>query len=328
MSFILIPALTVAQQWYPLRRGLASGLVNLAFGLSAAVMSPVVGHWLQALGYRPLTRLLGICALVTGFVAASFLRRPTAAPVPTSGTAKGHLADPNRVVTMRQTLQTRAFWCLWLVCGLAGAAGIATVTLSTTFGMAQGLRLEQAVLILTGFNVTNGASRLITGHLSDAIGRRLTMGLTFAAAGLGYVLLPQVTGLGSWMVAAAVVGFAFGTLFAVSAPLIVDCFGMARFGAVFGLVFTAYAFVAGPLEPWLSGYILDQTDGNFTLVFTYLGSLCLVSAFLIRYVRPAKPWRFKTVLSSQVVSRFLKAAARISNRYIKQAHGSLISQCS
>jgi OFA family oxalate/formate antiporter-like MFS transporter len=130
---------------------------------------------------------------------------------------------------------------------------------------------------------------LIAGHLSDMMGRRLTMGLTFGAAGLGYLLLPRVTGLGSWIIAAAVVGFAFGTLFAVSAPLIVDCFGMARFGAVFGLVFTAYAFVAGPLGPWLSGFILDQTGGNFTFVFTYLGSLCLVSAVLIRYVRPSKP---------------------------------------
>jgi OFA family oxalate/formate antiporter-like MFS transporter len=130
---------------------------------------------------------------------------------------------------------------------------------------------------------------LIAGHLSDMMGRRLTMGLTFGAAGLGYVLLPQVTGLVSWIIAAAVVGFAFGTLFSVSAPLIVDCFGMARFGAVFGLVFTAYAFVAGPLGPWLSGYILDRTGGNFTLVFTYLGSLCLVSAVLIRYVHPPKP---------------------------------------
>jgi hypothetical protein len=60
-------------------------------------------------------------------------------------------------------------------------------------------------------------------------------------------------------------------------------------GFAFGQVFAAYAFVVGPLEPWLSGHILDQTGGNFTLVFTYLGSLCLVSAVLIRCVRPPKP---------------------------------------
>jgi OFA family oxalate/formate antiporter-like MFS transporter len=251
-------------------------------------MSPLLSHGLQVLGYRPLTRLLGICALVTGLGAASFLRRP-AAPPPLQAAGKPHAADTGRVVTMGQTLQSPAFWCLWLVWGLAGGAGIATVTLSTTFGMARGLTLRHAVLILTAFNVTNGASRLIAGYLSDVMGRRLTMGLAFGAAGLGYLLLPHLSGLGGWMVAASVVGFAFGTLFAVSAPLIVDCFGMARFGAVFGLVFTAYAFVAGPLGPWLSGHILDRTGGNYTLVFTYLGGLCLVSALLIRWVRPPRP---------------------------------------
>ena len=61
--------------------------------------------------------------------------------------------------------------------------------------------------------------------------------------------------------------------FAVSAPLATDCFGMTHFGAIFGLVFMAYGFVAGPLGPWLSGHVLDSTQGNFQVVFTYLVSI-------------------------------------------------------
>ena len=285
VSFILVPALTVAQQWFPLRRGFASGMVNMVFGLSAAVMSPIITQWMVSIGYQPLTRILGICALVTGFAAAPFLRLPQKVSIPVSTTESTAL--PSSRTTLRRTLKTASFWCIWLIWGTAGAAGIATVTLSTTFGVARGLSIEKAVLILTAFNITNGASRLIAGYLSDSIGRRLTMGLTFAAAGLGYWLLPYMTGLTWWIVAAAVVGFAFGTLFAVSAPLIVDCFGMERFGAVFGMVFTAYAFVAGPIGPWLSGWLLDRTSGNFAFVFGYLGTLCAISAVLIRFVTPS-----------------------------------------
>ena len=51
------------------------------------------------------------------------------------------------------------------------------------------------------------------------------MSLTFFAAGSAYLLLPRMTDLTAIMVLAAVIGFAFGTLFAVSAPLAVDCFG-------------------------------------------------------------------------------------------------------
>jgi len=108
------------------------------------------------------------------------------------------------------------------------------------------------------------------------------------SAGLAYVLLPYLDGLAVWAVLAAVVGFAFGTLFAVSAPLATDCFGMAHFGAIFGLVFTAYGFVAGPLGPWLSGHVLDSTQGNFQAVFTYLGVFFFVSALLIWFARPPK----------------------------------------
>ena len=288
VSFILIPALSIAQQWYPERRGLASGMVNLAFGLSAAVMSPPIAYGMNRLGYLRTTQILGVCALLTGLATIPFLRRPSSALLSVSAKA-GPSSRSMHPLTLPRILRTHSFWCIWLVWGFAGAAGISTVTLSTTFGLARGLTMEKAVLLLTAFNITNGISRLITGYFSDAVGRRLTMGITFAIAGVGYGLLPHVTGLTAWLVVAAMVGFSFGTLFAVSAPLIVDCFGMENFGTVFGMVFTAYAFVAGPLGPWLSGYILDRTSGDFTLIFHYLGVLCLLSAFLIRYVTPPGP---------------------------------------
>ncbi len=71
-------------------------------------------------------------------------------------------------------------------------------------------------------------------------------------------------------------------------PLAGDCFGMAHFGAIFGLIFTAYGFLAGPLGPWPSGYIVDSTQGHYTIVFSHLGFMYLASAGIILLVRP---WR-------------------------------------
>ncbi len=62
---------------------------------------------------------------------------------------------------------------------------------------------------------------------------------------------------------AAVVGFAFGTLFAVSAPLTTDCFGITHFGAISGLVFTVYGFVAGPLGPLAGRASARRHPGKF-----------------------------------------------------------------
>ncbi len=145
------------------------------------------------------------------------------------------------------------------------------------------------MILLTPFNLTNGVSRLVSGYGSDILGRSRMMGASFLCAACAYWLLAYVDDLLWWAVLAAVVGFAFGTLFAVSAPLVVDCFGMGHFGAVFGLVFTAYGFVAGVLGPWLSGYVLDASGGRFESVFLYLGGFYLISAILISFQSRSRP---------------------------------------
>ncbi len=148
--------------------------------------------------------------------------------------------------------------------------------------------MESAVVILTAFNLTNGGGRIVMGFLSDVVGRNLAMSLTFWAAGVAYFALPHLSSLALCAFLAAIIGFSFGTLFAVSAPLATDCFGMKHFGAIFGLVFTAYGFVAGLLGPSLSGYLLDTTRGDFFVVFTYLGIFCFLSGVLIHFVTPPR----------------------------------------
>jgi OFA family oxalate/formate antiporter-like MFS transporter len=96
------------------------------------------------------------------------------------------------------------------------------------------------------------------------------------------------TGNTLFFVLAAVIGLAFGTLFAVSAPLATDCVGLTHFGAIFGLIVTAYGFVGGPLGPSLNGYLLDLTGGDFFLVFSYLGVFCIISGVCIRFVVPPR----------------------------------------
>ena len=284
-AFIYLPALTAAQQWYPHKKGLVSGLVNFVFAFSAALISPIFVQLLNYLTHNEIAFLLGLTALVCGLAAAPFIRFPGAEASITRDTQQ-ITEFSERGLTVPQTLRTVAFWFLWMTWALAGAAGIAMIPLSTSFGLARGLSINQAVLILTAFNLANGLSRPASGYLSDIIGRNVTMGLAFLAGGCAYFLMPFIGGLAGWCVMAAVVGYGFGTLFAVSAPLASDCFGLAHFGAILGLVFTGYGFVAGPLGPWLSGLVLDTTDGNFALVFGYLGSLYIVSAVAIWFTRP------------------------------------------
>jgi OFA family oxalate/formate antiporter-like MFS transporter len=283
-AFIYLPGLTVVQHWYPERRGLVSGFFNMAFGISAAIMSPIFSNFLSNWGYKVLTLTAGCTALTVGLISATMIRFPPIGSETTESTVS--VASNSRSV--REAIRGREFWCLWFTWVFAGAAGASMIVLATGFGLARGLNLAQAVVLLAAFNLTNGCGRLISGYFSDTIGRSRTMAMSFTSAGIAYLIMPHLSTLWIWVLLAAIIGYAFGTLFAVSAPLAGDCFGMEHFGAIFGLIFTAYGFVSGPLGPWLSGYILDVTQGNYTLVFTYLGLMYLGSAGLILLVQP---WR-------------------------------------
>ena len=301
--FLYVPALTLAQWCYPHKRGLAAGAVSMVFGLAAAVMSPLFGLMLSAWGYQAMNLALAALTMATGLLGTYFARPPAAwreaaaarrSPAKTEeGQPKGDEREgvmpkmvTGRSYTVRQSLQTRSFWMLWLTWTLAGAAGISMTILATGYGLFLGLPLSSAVLLLTAFNLTNGLSRLASGILSDRYGRNRVMSLAFLASGLAYLLLPKAEGLLSCAALAAVVGFSFGTLFSVSAPLVADCFGLEHFGAIFGLAFAAYGFVSGPLGPTLSGYLLDVTGGNYSLVFFYLSLFSLLASICIRQVLP------------------------------------------
>jgi MFS transporter, OFA family, oxalate/formate antiporter len=289
--FVYMPALTVVQRRYPRRRGLVSGIVNLVFGSAAALMSPLFALMLGSLGYRTMNLIVAALALVTGIVAARLASHPGLPPV--SAAAPGSAPQTHEAgappvlagLSVRQSLRTRNFWSIWCTWALLGAAGVAMVTLSVSYGRSLGFPSESAVVVLTAFNLTNGLSRIFAGYFSDRIRRTLTITITAGLAGAAYLLLPHVHGLPLVAFLAALVGLAFGTLFAVSAPLAVDCFGLAHFGPIFGLIFTAYGFIAGLLGPALSGFVLDVSGEDYLPAFTYLGALCLAAAVVIQFVK-------------------------------------------
>ena len=179
-----------------------------------------------------------------------------------------------------------SFWCLWGVWALAGAAGVSLIILSSLFGESLGYGVTQYVCILTCFNLLNGLGRLISGRLADNYSKQKILMTIFLMASAAYILMPFFSALPVISFLACFIGLAFGAMFTVSAPLVTEVFGIDNFGKIFGLVFTAYGFVAGPLGPWLSGYILDITGGNYTLVFSLLGLLYFLACGIILMVRP------------------------------------------
>jgi OFA family oxalate/formate antiporter-like MFS transporter len=195
--------------------------------------------------------------------------------------ASGAGGGPADSVTPREAVKTKCFWFLWITWCFMGAAGISMVPLSKSYGS---FLLIDGVMVLTCFNAANGLSRIVAGSLSDVIGRNIVGALSFLLAAAGYACLPFASGLVPVSILAAFVGFAFGTLFAITAPIGTDLFGLKYFGVIFGLIFTAYGFVGGIVGPLLSSYVLQVTD-SYEAVFNYLAVFCLLAAVSIMLAR-------------------------------------------
>lgn len=272
-GFIYIPCMTFFQKLFFNNKGLVAGILNLTFGGSAAIMSPIYGNLLVSKGYAFTSYTAALISILFGTSVCLMIKAPESSEVGGQGMVS--------TLTLKQTLSHKSFWFLWLVWAFAGAAGVSLIMLVAPLGKYLGHTVTQYVYILTCFNILNGIGRLVCGKLSDTVSKRKLLMTVFLMAASAYAIMAFSQSLFLISVMACFVGLAFGGLFTVSAPLVTEVFGLENFGKVFGLVFTAYGFAAGALGPWLSGVILDATNSNFSLVFIlfalfYLTASCLV----------------------------------------------------
>lgn len=283
-GFVYIPVLTIVQLTFPENKGTSTGMVNLLFGGSTAIVSPFLTMLLLSYGAVVMTSIAALLCLAISTTASFFIRLPDHV----AGGKQKSVAteDQSHILSFKETLRLKPFWLLWGVWALAGAGGISMITLSASYGTFLGFNLDQYIWILIGFSITNGAGRLICGRLADYFTHQKILMICFLISGSAYLILIFSTSLVAVSLLAACVGLAFGSMFAVSAPLVSHCFGLVNFGRIFGLVFTAYGFVAGLLGPCLSGFILDLNHGNFSVVFIYLAIFYFIASFFTIKIKP------------------------------------------
>lgn len=269
VSFVYGPGLTTVQRWMPRRKGLACGLLNVTFGLSAAVMSPVFEAVLNSAGYRALNLGLAACIFLTNALALTLVRGRRKGGSPVRKTSGGF--------SVLLALKTRAFWLIWFTWAFVGAAGISMVSVAKSYAEHLGLA---SVALLTAFNFTNGVGRLLAGELCDKVGGEKTAFTAFLLAAVGFALMPFARSQVAVCLLGALAGYAFGALFTTAGPVASRHFGLANFGRVFGLIFAAYGCVGGFLGPYLSGLILERAVEPYGLIFGYLACFTLAGAAL------------------------------------------------
>ena len=282
-AFLYPSIQSCAQKWYADRKGLATGVIGGAVGLSGAfltvfVRTAVRGFWVVQ-GIRGAFWALGAVTLPVCLVGSLLLQDPLQTGQPQKPQENGK----NTIdLAPQQMLRTKQYWlCAGAVC-FSTPAVLLFSPIILKLGMERGLEEQAALWSVVLGSVGSAAGRLLMPMLSDKIGRRPTDLLLFtASAGLsaGFAFAQ------GWGVVACYAGltFCYSALAAVLPALSTDLFGFPHAGVNYG--FLALGQSVGSLAfPFAANFFGLEVGRHWMAVAAAgAGFAC------IRALRPVEP---------------------------------------
>ena len=282
-AFLYPSIQSCAQKWYADRKGLATGVIGGAVGLSGAfltvfVRTAVRGFWIVQ-GIRGAFWALGAVTLPVCLVGSLLLQDPPQ----TGQTQKPQENGKNTIdLAPRQMLRTKQYWlCAGAVC-FSTPAVLLFSPIILKLGMERGLEEQAALWSVVLGSVGSAAGRLLMPMLSDKIGRRPTDMLLFAvSAGLsaGFAFAQ------GWGVVACYAGltFCYSALAAVLPALSTDLFGFPHAGVNYG--FLALGQSVGSLAFPFAANFFGLEAGRHWMAVAAAGA----GFACIRALRPVEP---------------------------------------
>ena len=288
------PVATVAK-WFPDKKGLATGMVVMGFGLGALLMSKVLAPIFLNLTGRNLVAVflcLGGVFLALGLCSAAFMRNPPAGWLPAGYTppARKAAVSGERELQPRRAIASGRFLLLWLVFFFNITAGISIISFQSPLFQDLWKRInpDLAAAALAALGATlvavsslfNGAGRFLWGAVSDRIGRSQTFRIMLGSEIVVFALL--VITHSPWVFAILVcwVLLCYGGGFGTMPSFIGDVFGARLMSAVYGAVLTAWA-AAGIVGPQIFAAFQDRMGASDASFWSFIVAGCFALVGLI-----------------------------------------------
>ena len=280
-------------QWFPDRRGLATGIVAAGYGMGALLTTFPIAELLKDAGYQAALVRYGLIFIAAGVIAAQGLR--IAAPKNGRHTGSG-LTDPGSRPEFRpsEMLRTPIFWLMFVMMTMMSTAGLMVTSqmaaFTRDFGMANAVvfGLPLLPLALSIDRITNGLTRPFFGWLSDQIGRESTMVIAFTLEGAAMTAwLFTRSHPALFVVMSGVVLFGWGEIFSLFPSTLTDTFGTRHATTNYGFLYMAQgvgSVLGGPVAA-----LVHDLYGSWMPVFGIIIAMNFATAFLAGVV--LKPLR-------------------------------------
>jgi len=283
----------VMAKWFPDRRGLAVGLAVAGYGGGSAIFGPLAQLYLiPHYGWRTTLVVLGVIFFGMTLVGAFLLKNPPVGYKPPGWTPApaAKAAATTYEFKPGEMWRTPTAYFMWVAYALGASAGLMVISQLVPFAKSMKIPTEalQTLTLIVGAT-GNASGRILSGWMSDALGRlnvlRLMIGISAVAMPLLYLTGSNVTML---YLIVFIVYWCYGTQLSVNASTTSDFWGTKNAGINYGLLFTSWG-VAGIIGPRIGGKLFDTYKDYKAAFYTaaVLSVVALVCELLAK--RPAPP---------------------------------------
>ena len=179
---------------------------------------------------------------------------------------------------------------MWVAYALGTSAGLMVISQLVPFGKSVGIPSASLITMsLVVAAIGNAAGRILSGWMSDAIGRLNVLRLMIAISMIAMPILYQVGGNVTLLYTTVfVVYWCYGTQLSVNGSTAADFWGTKNAGINYGMLFTAWG-VAGIIGPRIAGVLFDKYK-NYQQAFYWAAGLAAVALICeLAAKRPAVP---------------------------------------
>ncbi len=254
-------------------RGMAISVVQSANGFARAVSAPVAQIMISTIGWRHayLAQAAFMGALIWP-LAALFAPEETsgsvvsARPSPAGESPTGRPARPDW--TLAEAMATPHFWLLFTVYLCTGLGSFFVSLHQLAFAVDVGFDKLYAASVLGLGALLSVAGTIVTGTLSDYIGRELSAVLAYAVSIVGVICALFITGPDhAWLlwIHACFFGLTWGARGPAVTAKTADLFPGPNLGAILGVI-TVGTGIGSAVGAWGAGWIFD-ISGSYRLAF-------------------------------------------------------------
>ena len=284
------PVATVAK-WFPDKKGLATGIVVMGFGVGAFLLSKGLAPLLVSHLAGDLSRVflgLGVVFAAVLIPCSLLLSNPPATAEAVAEETPGDESD-----SVAPYLRSSEFVLMWIVFFFNIAAGISVISfqselLQEVWGLADptvepATLAEYGATLIAVSSLCNGVGRLFWGLLSDRLGRVSVFRILLASQMVVFGIL--MTERNPWIFSVLVcyILLCFGGGFATMPSFVLDVFGQKKMSTIYGTILTAWA-AAGICGPLYVGYLKDQYPDRAIIYCFLIGILMLGLGFVFSYL--------------------------------------------